>query len=247
MRCAGSFEIMNPKEEVIPMVVLLVAVTFLTFVLIDFLRQKKQTAQLLEEGEAVHAALGEMEPEWVSGFQVKPALSYHPGHLWVHRVGKDLAYVGLDDFGRRLVGRHARIVPPRPGTHVEQGGGTANVVRDGDRTTLLSPVSGEIVGVNPRLKDEPDLPFRDPYGAGWLFKIRSPKLFSQIPNLLNGSLVNHWMQDTSDRFRHQLMLASGSVIQDGGEPVEDIAMALGDAEWRRLTSEFLAMRQSSWN
>ena len=67
------------------------------------------------------------------------------------------------------------------------------------------------------------------------------------PNLLNGSLVNHWMQDTSDRFRHQLMLASGSVIQDGGEPVEDIAMALGDAEWRRLTSEFLAMRQSSWN
>ncbi|MBZ0267281.1 glycine cleavage system protein H [bacterium] len=231
----------------IKMVVLFVAVTFLTFVLIDFLRQKKQTAELLQEGEAVHSALGEMEPQWVDGFQLKPALSYHPGHLWVHRVGKDLAYVGLDDFGRRLVGRDAKIVTPPSGTHVNQGSGTATVMRDGNRTTLLSPVSGEIVGVNPRLKNEPDLPFRDPYGAGWLFKVRSPRMFAEIPNLLNGSLVARWMQDTADRFRHQLMLASGSVIQDGGEPVEDIALALGDAEWRRLAGEFLAMRQSSWN
>lgn len=229
------------------MVVLLVAVTFLAFVVIDLIRERRLRAALLQEGETVHAALGEMEPQWVSGFQMKPALAYHPGHLWVHRVSKDQGYVGLDDFARRLVGPQAQIAPFEVGTHVSQGGKAAMVQRDGTKAPLLSPVSGEIVGVNPRLRKEPDLPFRDPYGNGWLFKIRSPRLFAELSNLMNGSLASRWMQDTGDRFRHRLMLASGSVIQDGGEPVEDIASHLGEAEWERLTGEFLGMKPSEWN
>lgn len=229
------------------MVVLLVILTFAAFVVVDLVREQRRNKVLLQEGEAVHSALGEMEPQWVSGFQLKPALSYHPGHLWVHRVSKDQGYVGLDDFARRLVGPDARFQTAEVGTHVHQGGETAIVHREGDKTELLSPVSGEIIGINPRLKNEPDLPFRDPYGAGWLFKIRSPRLFAELPNLLSGSLASRWMQDTTERFRHQLMLASGSVIQDGGEPVEDIASALGDEDWRRLTGEFLGVQQSEWN
>jgi len=229
------------------MVVFMVAATFLAFVIIDLVRERRQNASLLQEGETVHASLQEMEPQWVSGFQLKPALAYHPGHLWVHRVSKDQGYVGLDDFARRLVGPDARIVPFEPGNHVDQGGKVATVRRDGHRTPLLSPVSGEIIGVNPRLKNEPDLPFRDPYGNGWLFKIRSPRLFAELSNLMNGSLANRWMQDTGERFRHQLMLAHGSVIQDGGDPVEDIAAQLTDDEWRQLTGEFLGIRSTEWN
>jgi len=229
------------------MVVLMVAATFLLFVIIDLLRDRRIRALLLEEGETVHAALQEMQPEWVSGFQLKPALAYHPGHLWVHRVSKDQGYVGLDDFARRLVGPQARIEPFEMGTHVHQGGKVANIARGDKRMPLLSPVSGEIIGVNPRLKKEPDLPFRDPYGNGWLFKIRSPRLFAELPNLLDGSLASRWMQDTGERFRHQLMLANGSVIQDGGDPVEDIASQLDEDTWRLLTSEFLGVRSTQWN
>jgi glycine cleavage system H protein len=229
------------------MVVLIVAATFLAFVIIDLLRERHTNAALLEEGESVHATLQEMEPQWVSGFQLKPALAYHPGHMWVHRVSKDQAYVGLDDFARRLVGQGAEIRTFEKGTHLNQGGKAALVERDGKGMPLLSPISGEVVGVNPRLKKEPDLPFRDPYGSGWLFKIRSPRLFAELGNLLNGSLASRWMQDTGERFRHQLMLAHGSVIQDGGDPVEDIASQLSDADWRRLTREFLDVRSSEWN
>lgn len=229
------------------MVVLMVAATFLLFVIIDLIRERRTSALLLEEGETVHAALQEMEPQWVSGFQLKPALAYHPGHLWVHRVSKDQGYVGLDDFARRLIGPKAQIATFEKGTHVSQGGKVAHVGRDGKRVPLLSPVSGEIIGVNPRLKKEPDLPFRDPYGNGWLFKIRSPRLFAELPNLLHGSLASRWMQDTGERFRHQLMLANGSVIQDGGDPVEDIASQLSEDDWRRLTGEFLGMRFTEWN
>jgi len=98
------------------------------------------------------------------------------------------------------------------------------------------------VAVNPRLKKDPDLAFQDPYGRGWLFKIRSPRLFKDLSNLLSGSLAKHWMVDTDERFRHRLVLASGSVIQDGGTPVEDIAAALDRVEWRGLVDEFLSLK-----
>jgi glycine cleavage system H protein len=229
------------------MVVLLVALTFLVFVVIDLVRERRLREALLREGETVHGAVGAMEPQWVSGFQLKPALAYHPGHLWVHRVSGDQGYVGLDDFARRLAGPPAHVAPFEVGTHVNQGDRVAVVEREGSRIPLLSPVSGEIVGVNPRLKNEPDLPFKDPYGNGWLCKIRSPRMFAELSNLMSGSLANRWMQDTGERFRHRLMLAHGSVIQDGGDPVENIASQLGSDDWRRLGAEFLGLKPSEWN
>jgi hypothetical protein len=72
-------------------------------------------------------------------------------------------------------------------------------------------------------------------------------MFAELSNLMSGSLANRWMQDTGERFRHRLMLAHGSVIQDGGDPVENIASQLGSDEWRRLGAEFLGLKPSEWN
>jgi glycine cleavage system H protein len=226
------------------MVVLMVALTFVVFVVIDLIREHRLRVALLREGETVHAAVGAMEPQWASGFQLKPALAYHPGHLWVHRVGRDQGYVGLDDFARRLAGPPAHVTPLEVGTHVHQGDRVGVIERDRTKIPLLSPISGEIIGVNPRLKSEPDLPFQDPYGNGWLCKIRSPRLFAELSNLMSGSLVNRWMEDAGERFRHRLMVVHGSVIQDGGEPVENVASQLEESDWRRLAAEFLGMQPS---
>ena len=174
-------------------------------------------------------ALEEEEPSWVAGFKLPHPLSYHPGHLWVHWVSPDQAYVGIDDFGRRLVGADATYALPWVGTHVGQGEGSIRVARNGDPIELCSPVAGEVIAVNPRIKNDPGLPFRDPYGRGWLMKVRSPRLFKDLSNLLSGSLARHWMIDTEERFRHRLVLASGSVIQDGGAPVENVTVDLSGA------------------
>jgi len=224
------------------MVVLLIALTFLVFVVVDLVRERRRHAALLSEGEGLHGALDEEAPTWVAGFKLPGSLSYHPGHLWVHWVSPDQAYVGLDDFARRLLGPRVRLSPPATGTHVGQGEEAVRVERDGERIELLSPIAGEVVAVNPRLKRDPDLAFQDPYGRGWLYKVHSPRLFKDLSNLLSGSLAKHWMVDTGERFRHRLVLASGSVIQDGGTPVEDIAAALDRAEWRGLVDEFLSLK-----
>ena len=224
------------------MVVLMIALTFLVFVVIDLIRERSRRTDLVLEGESLHNALEEEEPSWVAGFKLPQPLSYHQGHTWVHWVSPDQAYVGIDDFGRRLVGERARFALPWVGTHVGQGEDAIRVTRNGARVDLVSPLGGEVVAVNPRLKQDPGLAFRDPYGRGWLMKVRSPRLGHDLSNLLSGSLARHWMLDTEERFRHRLVLASGSVIQDGGEPMEDIAAQLDGSTWRDLAEEFLALK-----
>jgi glycine cleavage system H protein len=162
----------------------------------------------------------------------------------VHWVSADQAYVGVDDFARRLIGKDSRVSAPPVGTHVAQGEDVIRVRHGKDEVRLYAPVAGEVVGVNPALKEDPALPYRDAYGKGWLYKIRSPRLYKDLTNLLYGSLAERWMEDTGHRFRHRLMEVSGSVIQDGGTPVEDLAGALNAEEWRALADEFLGLRVS---
>jgi len=228
------------------MTVLIIVLVFAALLVLDMVRERQRYAALVTEGGSLHQAIGEVAPEDVAGFQLPPVLSYHSGHTWVHWVSPDQAYVGLDDFARRLVGRSSKVSAPKIGTRLTQGEGAIRVKRNGDEAWLLSPLSGEVVGVNPWLKKNPDLFFSDNYGQGWLYKVRSPHLFKEFANLFNGSLARRWMEDTRDRFRHELVLATGSVIQDGGVPIEDIASGLDGEAWHTLVQDFLTP-SITWN
>jgi len=227
------------------MTILIIVLLFVAFLVLDLLRDKKRSAELRSRGETLHQAVGQAEPHWVGCFQLPPVLTYHSGHTWVHWVSPEQAYVGLDDFARRLVGRTSKVSAPAAGTLVSQGEGIIHVKRNGDEAWLLSPLSGEIVGTNPRLRRQPDAFFQDNYDQGWIYKIRSPRLFEEFSNLLSGSLAQRWMEDTRDRFQRDLILATGSVIQDGGALVEDIASGLESDEWHTLVQDFLTP-QTSW-
>jgi hypothetical protein len=115
-----------------------------------------------------------------------------------------------------------------------------------DRTTvenrvadLLAPVEGEVVEINPALASDPDLCTRDPYGQGWVCRVRTANLASNVRNLLTGSLARRWTEDAREQLELRLMALSGSVLQDGGEPADDFADHLGPEEWRRLVARFL--------
>lgn len=222
------------------MVILLVAITFGIIVTIDAVLERRRRGALAHEGEALHARLREVEPNFVAGYEMPENLHYHRGHLWVDWVAPDQAFVGLDDFARRLIGHPDKIALPHTGAWTDQGETAVEVVRGNHRTRLQAPVSGEIIARNPALSADPDELHRDSYGRGWLYKIRSHRLAEQLNGLLDGSLAERWMEDTRDRFHHQLVLASGSVIQDGGTTVEDLAGALEDEAYEQLVDEFLS-------
>ena len=222
------------------MVVLLVAITFALIVAIDAVLERRRRAVLVHEGEALHTRLRETEPHFVAGYDMPADLHYHKGHMWVHWVAPDQAFVGLDDFGRRLVGHPDKVALPHAGSWTDQGEMAVEVIRDGRKVRLQAPVSGEVIARNPALNGDPDEIHRDSYGRGWLYKIRSHKLAEQLNGLLDGSLAERWMEDTRDRFHHQLVLASGSVIQDGGTTVEDLAEQLEPEALQELVDEFLS-------
>jgi len=222
------------------MTVILVVLTICAFLLIEHVLQRGREREVSHVGASLQRALEEEAvPQTAAGIRLPAPLYYHQGHAWVHWVSPDQAYVGLDDFGRRLLGKRAEVELPAVGTNLRQGKDSVAIRRNGDEAQLLVPISGEVVEVNPELTRDPGLVHEDSYARGWLYKIRSPELFKELPNLLRGTLAVRWMEDTFARFQHRMMLASGSVIQDGGGLVEDVAERLDHDQWCRLVEEFM--------
>lgn len=219
------------------MTVLLVITTLLVFVLIDYVSNRGVAGDApaaLPPPEPVAA-----EPVWVAGYQLPESLHYHRGHTWVRPIDGQTALVGLDDFARRLLGSARAVQVPPVGTWLRQGAGAFGLEVDGRAARLVSPVEGEVVAVNPALREQPTLATDDPYGRGWLCKVRSSDLATSLRNLFSGSLARRFTEDSREGLDLRLMALSGSVLQDGGEPVADFARHLSTEDWSRLVGELL--------
>jgi glycine cleavage system H lipoate-binding protein len=225
------------------MAALLAFLTFAVFVFLDYALNHRRAAGVVpaapEAPPAVLPAVPPSEPVWVAGYQLPGDLHYHPGHTWVRPTGPDTAVVGMDDFARRLLGRADRVSLPKAGAWLPQGGAAFRVASGARTAALVVPVEGEVLEVNGAWEDDPARLAGDPYGRGWLCRIRSGNLAANLRNLLQGSLARHWMEDARERLEVQLMALSGSVLQDGGEPAPDFADHLRPEEWKHLVAEFL--------
>jgi glycine cleavage system H lipoate-binding protein len=217
------------------MTVLIVIAFFALFILADYAVTRGREAR--EAGVPVPDAAP--EPVWVAGYQVPDALYYHRGHAWARPVGRSSVLIGLDDFARRLTGPARELKLPALGDWLIQGGPGFDVKVDGRDARFVSPVEGEVVAVNAELRANPALATSDPYGRGWVMKVRSPHLAANLRNLLSGRLARRWAEDAREALDLRLMALSGSVLQDGGEPVADFARHLPAEDWQRLVREFL--------
>lgn len=218
------------------MTVFLVIATLMIFILIDYYTSQGDAA---ETPALPMADPPPAEPVWVAGYQLPESLHYHRGHTWARPIDAGTVAVGIDDFARRLLGSTSKVKPPAVGTWVRQGAPAFSVAVDGRAAEVLSPVEGEVVEVNEALRDHPSLPAADPYGRGWLFKVRPSDLRASLRNLFSGTLARRFTEDARQALDLRLMALSGSVLQDGGEPVADFALHLSPQDWRRLVGHFL--------
>jgi glycine cleavage system H lipoate-binding protein len=228
------------------MAVILVIICFAIFIVVDLAQARRQREIIAAEGRALHEKAHEKEPHWVAGYELPEHLHYHQGHTWVHWVSPDQAYVGVDDFARRLLGKHTHWSVPSVGAWVQQGEGVVSAAHTDKKTRLSSPLTGEVVATNRRLKRDSELVHRESYGNGWLFKVRSPRLAEQFENLLQGRLARRWMEDVRDRFQNQLVVATGNVVQDGGTTVDNLDEELDPVAWSNLVDEFLATKANRY-
>lgn len=112
-------------------------------------------------------------------------LRYTAEHEWV-AINGDTASVGITEYAQQALGDVVYVSLPSPGTHVTAGEPCGEVESTKSVSDIYSPVDGEVVEVNGDIDDDPGLVNSDPYGAGWLMRVKldSP---SGAPDLLSAS------------------------------------------------------------
>ena len=101
-------------------------------------------------------------------------LLYHPEHDWarIDPADPDVATLGITWFAQDAVGEVVFFEPPAPGTLATKDEPYAEVESVNAVSDVVAPLSGEIVEVNEALADSPDSINDDPYGEGWLVRVR---------------------------------------------------------------------------
>jgi glycine cleavage system H protein len=98
-------------------------------------------------------------------------LLYHAEHDWA-RVDDDVATMGITWFAQDALGEVVFFDPPEVGTSIKKDEPYAEVESVKAVSDVIAPLSGEIVEVNTALGDSPEAINEDPYGEGWLVKVR---------------------------------------------------------------------------
>jgi glycine cleavage system H protein len=107
-------------------------------------------------------AAGESYPE---------ELRYHPEHDWA-RIEDDEATLGITWYAQDALGELVHYEPPEEGAQITKDASYGEVESVKAVSELISPLSGEVVAVNQQTVDAPETVNEDPYGEGWLVRIR---------------------------------------------------------------------------
>jgi len=98
-------------------------------------------------------------------------LRYTKEHEWV-RVEGDIGIIGITFHAQKELGDIVYVDLPKVGASTQQGKAIGSVESVKAVSDLYTPVSGEVVEVNPLLAESPEILNSDPYGSGWLVKIK---------------------------------------------------------------------------
>jgi glycine cleavage system H protein len=113
---------------------------------------------------------------------VPETLSYTAEHEWV-KVEGDVATIGITQHAADALGDVVFVALPKVGDSIREGAIVGEVESTKSVGEIFAPVAGEVVGANDSVVSSPDTVNADPYGAGWLIKVR----FSAMPDLLDAS------------------------------------------------------------
>jgi glycine cleavage system H lipoate-binding protein len=185
-----------------------------------------------------------------AGTHVSSGLFYDRRHAWVRIEGGGRARVGLDDFGRRLLGSIRSVALPRPGEQVSARSTSWRVTHDAGELALTIPVEGTVMAVNSRLAEDPSGIEKDPYGEGAAFEVEPLNLAQSLKSLLYGEAALEWHQEESDRLARVLRACAqashlggrpdvGPTLNDGGLPVVDPWTVLEPEVIQRIVTLFL--------
>jgi glycine cleavage system H protein len=122
----------------------------------------------------------------MSETEIKEGLRYSKDHEWI-KVEGDLAIVGISDYAQNALHEITFVEISDVGTVLEANDECGLVESMKASSDIITPVAGEIVEVNGDLEDAPEIVNEDPYGKGWMFKIKPSNLDADLAELMDAN------------------------------------------------------------
>jgi glycine cleavage system H protein len=129
----------------------------------------------------------------MSDTEVKDDRKYSKDHEWI-KVEGDVAVVGITDFAQNSLHEITFVEVSDVGTVLEANGECGLVESMKASSDIFSPVGGEIVEVNKELEDAPEIVNEDPYGKGWMFKLKPSNLDADLAGLMDAAAYKEFIE-----------------------------------------------------
>jgi glycine cleavage system H protein len=179
--------------------------------------------------------------------RIPRGLYYSRNHTWTHLERSGSASVGLNDLLMHITGEMSFRNVKNPGDKVNKGELLAEFEQDGKKLRIFSPLSGEVLKVNHSLAGNPELLTEDPYGAGWLYRLKPSDWKSETASFYVAEETTEWLKSELDRFKDFLAVTAMkhspgnpmAVLQDGGELRDQSLSTMPDGMWQDFQKEFL--------
>ena len=120
-------------------------------------------------------------------------LRYHPEHDWA-RIEGDEATLGITWFAQDSLGELVHFEPPDAGATISKDSSYGEVESVKAVSDLITPLSGEVIEINQKVVEAPETVNEDPYGEGWLVRIRLSEP-SETESLLDAASYRQLLED----------------------------------------------------
>jgi len=179
--------------------------------------------------------------------KIPEGLFFSKNHVWSHLERSGKVSLGLDDMLMHITGRVELKNFRNPGERIRKGDLIAEITQDGKQLKIASPISGEIRDVNEYVSSEPGVLNEDPYGSGWLYKIKPDKWTEETADCAIAADAKTWSENELLKFKdfvaHSLEKhypqTSAVILQEGGELIDHPLTGMPEEVWKDFQDSFL--------
>lgn len=219
------------------MVALSIVTLVLLFLTVDFFYQRWSLRRAAARAPALVARAVHLPAH---AEHVPQGLFVAPGHTWLAIEESGEVVVGADPIAATMMGDLDHVELKPAGARVRPGEVLATLEKGDRRIELRSAVEGVIEAVNTDPERDPDTLRRDPFGNGWLYRIRPAGLASRLKDMNIGGDAATFMARELGRMRDALARAGGSAVgptlADGGPIAAGAAVPVDDETFDEIAA-----------
>jgi glycine cleavage system H protein len=227
------------------MTVLLVLFTLVIFLTIDhFLEKRKAGLAPAADATPARASLSFPFP-----IRVPDGVSLATNHTWLKPNADGTVTIGFDALLSRLLGTLDRIAFPKEGEVIVPAAATITAASKGHSLHIAPAAIGQVVQLNHEALKNPSLILNEPYGKGWLMRVKPRAEDVAATKHFLVDRPTEWLKEQAMLIRDFISINSQQlqpvVLQEGGLPVEGVLQQFDEKVWGEFNQRFAALHHTT--